>query len=239
MENFKHWWNHTGTAVAIALLIAGLTSYIIIGNQQAVKLKLANQNYLNLALILLNDGRMNQKELSTFLGKNETSAILDRTKPDLTLPFDVNIYYYPFGWIGDGSLSKKQIVSTRSGNQIKISYTPGGETWAGVYWQYPANNFGASPGRNLIGARQLTFWAKGETGKEIIEFKSGGIQGKKYGDSFEKSIGKIELTREWKKYVIDLTGEDLSSVVGAFAWTAARDDNKNGATFYLTKIQIK
>ena len=29
---------------------------------------------------------------------------------------------------------------------IKVSYQPGAVGWAGVYWQYPADNWGSRPG---------------------------------------------------------------------------------------------
>ncbi len=85
----------------------------------------------------------------------------------------------------------------------------------------------------------MTFWAKGETGNEIVEFKTGGIQGQKYEDSFVKSLGRIKLSQSWKQYDIDITDQDLSSVIGAFVWVASKDTNPKGLTFYLKDIYFE
>jgi hypothetical protein len=87
----------------------------------------------------------------------------------------------------------------------------------------------------------LVFWAKGETGNERVEFKAGGIDapGKPYRDSFEKSLGTVRLDTQWTRYELDLTGEDLSSVIGGFCWVATARSNPNGLTFYIDSITIE
>ena len=109
--------------------------------------------------------------------------------------------------------------------------------WAGAYWLQPANNWGNQKGGyNLTGAKRLVFWARGEQGGEVIDsFKMGGVAGN-YPDSDTAGIGPITLTKEWKQYTIDLTGKDLSYVVGGFAWTAITQTNPKSITFYLDDI---
>ena len=109
----------------------------------------------------------------------------------------------------------------------------------GIYWQFPEDNWGEKPGRNLFEAKKLTFQAKGETGDEIVEFNTGGIQGLRYEDSFEKTLGRIKLSKEWKQYEIDLTDQKLSSVIGAFVFVASKDANPNGLTFYIKEIYFQ
>jgi hypothetical protein len=94
------------------------------------------------------------------------------------------------------------------------------------------------PGYNYSknGLSKVVFWAKGEHGGEILEFKAGGINnpGKKYRDSFLASTGRLPLTKEWKRYIIDLSNADLSSVIGGFAWIASADYNHGKQiTFFL------
>jgi hypothetical protein len=65
-----------------------------------------------------------------------------------------------------------------------------------------------SPGLTLAtGARSLTFWAKGETGGEVVSFTTGGIQGmtEPYKDTFNAGTGNVTLTTTWTQYTIDLT----------------------------------
>jgi hypothetical protein len=119
---------------------------------------------------------------------------------------------------------------------IRVVYHPPANKWAGVYWQYPDGNWGDEPGRTITGAKKLVFWARGERGDEVVSFKVGGINKKKYKDSLEKSLGPVKLTTEWKPYEIDLDDAKASSVIGAFAWVASAKGNPNGVTFYLEGI---
>jgi hypothetical protein len=85
----------------------------------------------------------------------------------------------------------------------------------------------------------LTFWVKGETGGEEAEFKVGGIDGNaRYPDSIQPSVstGIITLTSDWKQYTINLSGQDLSHVIGGFCWTTNTNQNPDGATVFLDDI---
>ena len=153
-------------------------------------------------------------------------------------------HYIPSGWMGDyGDIKFNDGFTTgpQSGKScIKVTYNAKlsqGAGWAGIYWQNPANNWGTRDGGfDLTGAKNLSFWAKGEKGGEVIaEFKMGGITGE-YGDSDSDGIGPITLTKDWKKYVIDLKGLDLSYISGGFCWVASKMDNPDGMTFYLDEI---
>jgi hypothetical protein len=121
---------------------------------------------------------------------------------------------------------------------IRVRYSPGPTGWAGIYWQNKAANFGNSPGENFsrAGYKRVTFWARGENGGELVEFKAGGITGKTYTDSFEATTGKVALDRKWQPYEIKLEGKDLSSVIGGFCWVASKTANERGLTFYLDDI---
>ncbi len=167
------------------------------------------------------------------------------------MPFAVYIdkrslknHFVPSGFMGDYTDIKMDDAceeDPHSGDTcIKFTYTAQGSRgarWAGVYWLEPANNWGnIDAGYDLSKAKKLTFWARGEKGGERIEaFKVGGIQGK-YSDSDSAEIGPIVLTKEWKKYTIDLSGKDMSYIIGGFCWVTNMDVNPNGCTFYLDDI---
>ena len=154
-------------------------------------------------------------------------------------------HFIPSGWMGDyGDIkinpnSKDNVHSRRS--CIKITYTAQarqGNSWAGIYWQNPENNWGMREGGgfDLSQATKLTFWARGEKGGEIIrEFKMGGISGA-YPDTDSTSMGPISLATEWKQYTMDLADMDLSYIIGGFCWVASAMDNPEGMVFYLDDI---
>ncbi len=158
-----------------------------------------------------------------------------------------NNHYIPSGWMGDyGDIKFNNICmeNPHAGTTcIRIEHVPRrsqGAGWIGVYWQNPANNWGSKKaGFDLTGARKLTFWARGEKGGEIIsEFKMGGITGE-FSDTASAGIGPAMLTKEWKQYEIDLTGQDLSHIIGGFCFSTSGDDNPEGMVFYLDDIKYE
>jgi len=154
------------------------------------------------------------------------------TASQSTFPAPLEGLFAPSGWTGDGRhgvryFSLSHVPDTIDGKPlvaIRLLYQPGPDGWAGVTWQYPDGNWGDTPGRRLVGAREVAFLARGEKGGEIVEFKSGGIQGK-HPDSFDRSLGKVVVTKAWQSYRIDLAGTSLESVVGAFGYVVAASDN--------------
>ncbi|TAM42931.1 hypothetical protein EPN54_00800 [bacterium] len=172
--------------------------------------------------------------------------------------------FFPTGIMGDFSSSGIDNYCKESPYAgptcIKIIYKkkPGRiYRWAGLYWQYPPNNWGnISKGYDLEGATKLTFWARGKYGREIInKFQVGGIAGE-YRDSGIASIGPVTLSKQWKKYTIDLRSMDnsiivsnedkecwpfmepLSRIIGGFCWATSLKDN-DGITFYLDEIRFE
>lgn len=167
------------------------------------------------------------------------------------------------GDYGDMEVHLDDMVHQYSGTScVQIEYKVGklqSAGWAGLFWQYPANNWGGTPGGyDLTGAKRLTFWAKGAKGGEIINtFQVGGIHGKN-SDSGVKAIGKIVLSTKWQKYTIDLATMDdsiivdeynkgcwpfmapLSRIVGGFGWATSMSANYNeGIVFYLDEIRFE
>ena len=156
-------------------------------------------------------------------------------------------HYIPSGWMGDYGdvkIDDSSLVDPAAGRTcIKITYTgqaKQGANWAGIFWQHPANNWGEKPGGyDLSTYKRLTFMARGGAGGEkVAEFKVGGITGE-HGDSDSASVGPLTLTKDWKKYTIDLADKNMSHIIGGFAWSANRDDNPNGFVIYLDEIRFE
>ena len=157
---------------------------------------------------------------------------------------DLN-HFFPTGWMGDYkylTFKDNVVRDAKTMNTcIKISYLPPKNMspagWAGIYWQNPMNNWGSEEGAyDFTGAKFLTFWAKGLTGKEVIsKFQIGGIAGE-FPDSSFKAIYNIKLTKDWKKYYIDLKNVDLSYISGGFCVVITKRDNMHGAVFFIDDI---
>ncbi len=156
-------------------------------------------------------------------------------------------HFTPSGWMGSYGDIRIDIASKQDpylgDTCIRIIYSiksAQGARWAGIYWQYPPNNWGnVDAGYDLSLATRLTFWARGEKGGERIEeFKAGGIMGE-YSDSDSASIGPVVLNKEWTQYAIDLKGKDMSYIIGGFCWVTNADVNPEGATFYLDEIKYE
>ena len=121
---------------------------------------------------------------------------------------------------------------------IKVQYTAR-DSWGGVVWQDPPNDWGDRPGgANLSGASRLTFWARGEKGGEKVTFICGLIKSDKpYHDTALTQIPDVILTSDWKQYAIDLKGKDLTRIKTGFAWTLAASGQP--ITFYLDDIRFE
>ena len=175
----------------------------------------------------------------------------DEAKPlPVRAPFNMSNYFFPSGWMGNFEEKGRKLLEVNtafkgkprqgSSNGLCIKITYKGSTWVGIYWQSPDGNWGDKPGRTVTGANRLTFWAAGDQGNEVVEFKSGGSGiGSKYRDTFEVTTGQLSLERDWKHYEISLANQELSNVIGAFAVIIHSDGVQSGTTIYLDKIQFE
>jgi len=166
-------------------------------------------------------------------------------------PFSVSDLFKPGDFMGDGENGENYLEinegftgNPRPGDSdgicTRIRYKQRGEKgFAGIYWAWPDHNWGDKPGRRVVGASKISFWAAGENGREVVEFKAGGIEGKQFFDTFQAVLGQRRLTKEWTRFEIDLQGKDLSDVIGGFAWDAAANWNDFPLTFYLDDIRYE
>jgi hypothetical protein len=157
--------------------------------------------------------------------------------------------FSPTGWMGDGAEGTKYVKFDAASREKPHSaptcqkwiYTNGPAGWAGVAWQFPANNWGDKPGRNLSKKNYtaVTFYARGAKGGEAIEFSCGGNTApeKAYPSTLPQETTSVVLTTEWKQYRIELGSSDLSNVACAFSWSAQGSDQPH--TFYLDDIAFE
>jgi len=146
------------------------------------------------------------------------------------------------GWMGDYKyleMNPKSTDAAYSGETgLKFTYTNLGG-WVGVTWQHPANDWGDKPGGfDLTGATKLTFWARSKGKSGLIDFGVGILgDNKKYHDSLKVESKGHKLTREWKKFTIDLEDQDLTRVKTPFYWVIGGKGRQ--FTFYIDDIQFE
>jgi len=150
--------------------------------------------------------------------------------------------WVPSGWMGGFdalTLDFESKDSPHSGETcFEVLYDAPG-MWVGVAWQHPANDWGDQPGGfDLTGATKLTFWARGKEGGEKLDFGVGLLgSDKEYPDTAKAELKGVKLKRDWKRYSIDLKGEDLTRIKTPFVWTLA--GRGRSVTFYLDDIRFE
>lgn len=159
-----------------------------------------------------------------------------------SVEYSIEKNFIASGYIGD--FKNIQQVSNHtsgchSGNRcIRVTYTPGELGFAGVYWQYPANNWCDKnlSGKNLSDSTytRISFYAKSDNGGEEVKFKSGYNE---CGSMFTDDL-IIILTTEWVEYSIDIRNKDLSDIKGAFCWIVDSKANNGVVNFYLDDIKF-
>ena len=176
------------------------------------------------------------------------------------LPFIVDSVFVTSGYMGDGSMAGViTMVPSKPGDSTDCNgmrsstmaagvchtatYAPPATNpmWAGVYWQYPANNWGTKAGFTIpTGATKVSFQAKGAKGGEKVKFLAGGIvsAGMTYTDSVKASIA-VTLTNAWAPYTIDISNQAYSQVLGGFGWTMVATDAAVSGSFSVDDIQWK
>jgi hypothetical protein len=181
--------------------------------------------------------------------------------PPILLPFFVSDHYIPSGFMGAGQTAMDGIKLSSAQADCKAPRPTGaggdcyaatwtitvatgaGASWAGVYWQSPANNWGKLPGKPIAaGATKVSFYAAGKVGGESIQFLAGGINTSGsdpvliYGDSFTSKSQPLTLTTDWVKYEIPLTGFTYGLVLGGFGWVTSATATSTTA-FYIDDVQ--
>jgi hypothetical protein len=150
-----------------------------------------------------------------------------------TLPFAVDQYYAASGFMGDGATPGLIVLdntcrdprpASAMGQCYRFTYQRGAAGWGGVYWQYPANNWGATPGKRIApGATRIRFYAAGAAGGEPVSFIAFGVgvgdATAVYRDPPTVTVTQT-LTTTMTPYEITLTGQTYDAVIGGFGWVS-------------------
>ena len=165
------------------------------------------------------------------------------TRPT-TLPFAVDSFWVPSGFMGDGETPGGIAVTEDACNGARagegqgacrqFTWRPGRVGWAGVFWQYPEANWGTLPGLAIpAGATEVTLWAWGTAGGEEVKFLAG--IGGAAADGFASESAVFTLTTTPTQYRVALPTATLpSELVGAFGWVSG---DTGGASFFVDDIQ--
>ena len=167
-------------------------------------------------------------------------AAEEAVPPD-SLPFAVDEWFYPSGYMGDGELGgvdDQEICATdrpvdARGTCHRFTWTPPTSSmgWAGVYWQHPDQNWGSLAGLRVpVGASAVRFTAWGETGGEVVSF----VAGMADPDGFERKLDGVVLSTTPTEYTLDLSTASYGKVVGGFGWVA--EGSTSAITFTVDNI---
>lgn len=143
------------------------------------------------------------------------------------------------GWMGDTKslqLDPKHPERPHAGKaalKCAFSATSG---WCGVAWQSPAGDWGdRGGGHDLSGASKVTFWARGESGGEVVSFKFGILgKEKRFHDTASGALENVALSKDWQRYEIAASG-DLTRIKTAFSWSTA--SNGQPVVFYVDEVR--
>ncbi len=170
-------------------------------------------------------------------------------------PFAVSDYFAASGAMGDGSTPPRLTINENKeckerpagarGNCFAFFYDPSIPTtvepavpavlWSGLYWQYPANNWGADPGLKMPeGLSKVTFKAAVGAGQtDMVDFAAGGmgvavdpaappdpaVVDYPHDDVFRSPM-RVGLNDQWTELELLLpTGVPITELVGAFTWS--------------------
>lgn len=140
--------------------------------------------------------------------------------------------YYPTGKMGDVHAIEIETSDTPNpatgnlGVRVKLLPHKLQERWAGVTFQYPENNWGEKPGRDLTGATKIIFRARASRPMKV-DVSVGTIHTGTFRDSIGPIYRTIDLTQQWKEFTIMLARAqqqgtstprpNLSSILGVFS----------------------
>ena len=122
-------------------------------------------------------------------------------------------------------------------HSFKITATVCDSMWAGVFYQYPDNNWCNEPGLNLnkMGFTKISFYMKGEKGKEVVQYKVGNPD----CDSLTTFKKTIYLTTEWQPFEINIKNADLANITSPFGWFINFKVNPPEVTFYIDQVRFE
>jgi hypothetical protein len=132
-------------------------------------------------------------------------------KPITLLPMVVSDSFFPTGYLVDhvDDMDLHQIMepcpsrpASAVGKCFTFEWTPTTSTWAGMLFQYPANNWDTKPGLCVqAGAKVVRFQVRGAAGGEKVRLSAVKV----YSDI-------MALSTSWQEVQLSLVGVDYNAV---------------------------
>lgn len=91
-------------------------------------------------------------------------------------------------------------------------------------------------GRDLSGFDALTFWAKGSVPGTINDI---GFGVDFFGDKYRVSLTALQLTTNWRKYVIPIPNASVLTQSQGLLWYAEGPEDGDGYSFWLDEVQFE
>lgn len=160
-------------------------------------------------------------------------VVYDESKD--SLPFAPTGYRGNIGALELNFDCKSNVHTGKHCLEVRFSQASG---WAGVAFQFPANDRGQAPEAiDLSGAKSLTWWMRGARGGEKVKIEFGILKADKpFPDSASASQDFI-LNREWKRYEVNLASKDLSRMKTGFVLVVAAEGSP--VQFFLDEIRYE
>ena len=186
--------------------------------------------------------------------------------------FTVSDYFAASGDMADGDgMSPPGMITTNQyardmcgdkarpagarGDCFTFDYVPGPNLFAGVYFQYPANNWGAKPGLPVHADKfsKVSFqYAVSDNNQTQLRFEIGGIglpmqsatniaNGITNTDQFVNQDTPSTATGDWQTFSLLIPPSDtpsITNIIGAFAWYASYPMGADFTTLPPTTIYI-
>lgn len=225
---------------------AELAGAIVSSSADGAEVKLPAEGGLYRLFAVVRDGRGSAAVANVPFRVDAPTTIAMGKKQ--ALPFVIDdeavsaAMFVPAGWMGNAKairMDEACKTDPKLGKKCIRCEFAATEGWGGVVWQSPAQDWGdARGGADFSGAKQLTFWARGEQGGEVVNFSFGVLgKDKKFFDTASGELPKVSLTSEWRQYSIPVEGKDLARIKTGFVWTVASEGKP--VVFYLDQIEWK
>ena len=146
--------------------------------------------------------------------------------------FSSGLEYYPFGdsFFEAFSVSNDAYDGLASMRFDVPNFGDPGGPYAGAIFRDD------NGGRDLTGFDALTFWAKGTVPGTIDNI---GFGVDFFGDAYRVSLPQLQLTTNWRKYVVPIPDASKLSQVQGLLWYAEGPEDGDGYSFWLDEVQFE
>ena len=195
----------------------------------------------------MNTGKINNSKFSFLFGLvlitifgcereilNSTPLATFNNDPEVFIDgFSVGMEYYAFGdsYLEAFSVSDDESYDGTSSMRFDVPNVgdPLGPYAGGIFRD-------DNGGRDLTAYNALTFWAKGTRGGTI---NSVGIGVDFFGNEFRVERTVVQLTTNWRKYVIPIPDPSVLTESKGLFWYAEGPEDGEGYSFWVDEVQYE